>query len=207
MDDYQRAREAVTRAVKRRWRTAERATFVEMTTGYGPRSGGRRRPHWNDLWLFIPPEDADELRKTLVESWCSRVSSNARAQFTGAVSEVGGLMRYLALHFQKESQQPPVGWRGHRFTTTRGYVGRPMAEARADARAALRARRELHRALAMGLSGEEAEAEAARQVAYAQRLDWALVDWKRTRKLQAIDALWADARLVARPGTAAVRLA
>jgi hypothetical protein len=52
-------------------------------------------------------------------------------------------MRYLALHFQKESQQPPRGWRSHRFTTTRGYLAEPMEQARDRARAALRFRREL----------------------------------------------------------------
>ena len=84
-------------------------------------------------------------------------------------------MRYLALHFQKSDQGPPLGWRGHRFRTTRGYLDRPMAQAREEARASLRWRRELWRATNAGLSGEAAEEAAHRAVYEAGELAWELV--------------------------------
>jgi hypothetical protein len=47
-------------------------------------------------------------------------------------------MRYLALHFQKESQSPPRGWKGHRFTSSRGYFPKGAAVAREAAKKSLR---------------------------------------------------------------------
>lgn len=184
MRAYRLGREAVTRAVQARWRSAERATLIEFTTGYGARAGGARRPHWNDLWKGVPVEDVDELRQVAAEAWCRRVDAELGAQFAGAVSETGGLMRYLALHFQKESQQPSRGWRGHRFSTSRGYLGEPMAAARERARAALRLRRELWRARQSGLDGQEADDAAQRAVYEAGELAWTLV------RVQAVPTDW-----------------
>jgi len=143
MAEYKTARRAVMRSVRRRWPNAECATLIEFQSGTGTRSGGKRRPHWNDLWKGIPVDDAAELRAVMDAAWCSRIDGLPRGQHVGTVQEVGGLMRYLALHFQKESQQPPKGWRGHRFTQSRGYLAVPMEHARAEAREALHLRREI----------------------------------------------------------------
>jgi hypothetical protein len=143
MASYRVTLNAVRRAVRRRWPDAEWAMLVEFTTGRGTRSGGRRRPHLNLLFKGIPIDDQEQLHNVLSDAWCSRLDALPRGQYVGEVSETGGLMRYLALHFQKESQQPPAGWRSHRFTTTRGYLAEPMEQARDRARAALRLRREL----------------------------------------------------------------
>lgn len=172
---FKDARHRVREAVKSRWPAAECATLIEFTTGLGTRSGGDRRPHWNDTWKGIPAEDADELHAVLAAAWCKRVDAEPRAQYVGPIAETGGLMRYLALHFQKESQQPPAGWRGHRFRTTRGYLAQPMAQAREQARAALRYRRELWRARAAGFEGEAAEQVAQRALYEAGELAWELV--------------------------------
>src|SRR3954470_17776219 len=43
------SREKLMKALRRRWPSCEYTALVEFTTGYGPRSGGRRRPHWNLL--------------------------------------------------------------------------------------------------------------------------------------------------------------
>jgi hypothetical protein len=75
-------------------------------------------------------------------------------------------MRYLALHFLKESQAPPRGWRGHRFMTSRGYLARSAAELRADARRSLRLKRLLWR----GLDLPTAELE----LSLAASVDWRL---------------------------------
>ena len=140
---FYRARAAVMRAVKRRWPEAEYAALVEFTTGYGPRSGGRRRPHWNLLLKNVPADAIEELREVVVRVWCDRVDAKPAGQFVGPVAEAGGLMRYLALHFQKESQAPPLGWKGHRFMHSRGYFAEGITEVRKRAQAQLRYRREV----------------------------------------------------------------
>jgi hypothetical protein len=172
---YKHAREVVMRAVRRRWSDAQNATLLEFTTGMGTRSGGERRPHFNDMWKGVPVGDADELHAVLSAAWCAHVDAAPRGQYVGAIAETGGLMRYLALHFQKESQQPPVGWRGHRFRTSRGYLAQPMAAAREEARTQLRFRRELWRAEQQGLEGEDALVAAQRAAYEAAELGWSLV--------------------------------
>lgn len=175
MSAYRRAREAVIREVKR-WRPdARRATLIEFTSGLGTGSGGRRRPHWNDLWKGIEARDAAELHARAAHAWCQRVDAEPRGQYAGAVAETGGLMRYLALHFQKESQQPPKGWHGQRFNVGRGYLAEPMTDARAKARQALRLRRELWRAELAGLTGRAALDAAELALYEANELAWYLV--------------------------------
>jgi hypothetical protein len=172
---FQHARRAVRRAIVKRWPEAEMATLVEFTTGEGRNSAGARRPHWNDAHKGIPTTDREELRDLAGGVWCKHVDAEMDAQHFDVVTETGGLMRYLALHFQKESQQPPKGWRGHRFRTTRGYLAQPMEAARLEARQALRFKRELWRAQKAGLSAGEAD-EAAHLALYeANELAWSLV--------------------------------
>jgi hypothetical protein len=152
---FYRSREQVWKAVRRRWPAAEYAFLVEFTTGYGRLSGGLRRPHWNLLVKGVPVEDASELEAVVRAVWCSREDAEPQAQFVGEVREAGGLMRYLALHFQKESQAPPKGWRGHRFRCSSGYLVRPASVLREEAKRSLRLKRLLWR----GLDLETAEFE------------------------------------------------
>jgi hypothetical protein len=142
---FKHAREMVLRRVRESWPEAQCATLIEFSTGLGTHSGGDRRPHWNDTWKGIPADSADELHHVIARAWCDRVDAKAKAQHVQPIAEVGGLMRYLALHFQKESQAPPQGWRGHRFRTSRGYLAESMPEARERAREALRYGREVRR--------------------------------------------------------------
>lgn len=172
---FRRARQAVERDVRRRWPDAQRATLIEFTTGLGTRSGGDRRPHWNDTWKGIPADAAEELHAVIAAAWCARVDAAPRGQHVQAISETGGLMRYLALHFQKESQQPPQGWRGHRFRTSRGYLAERLPEARERARQALRLRRELWKAEKAGMTGEAALEAAQRALYEANEMAWSLV--------------------------------
>jgi hypothetical protein len=173
-EPFYRAREAVTKALRRRWPGAEVACLVEFTTGYGPRSGGARRPHWNLLVKGVHErggQSADELvaelREVVVSTWCGRaeVAARPRGQHVGTVKDAGGLMRYIALHFQKESQAPPAGWRGHRFLKTRGYLWRPTPEAREQARESLRYKRELWRQTRRVAAGEVGSVHDAELVA------------------------------------------
>jgi hypothetical protein len=183
---FRRSREAVMRSVRRRWPDAERAQLIEFTTGLGTRSGGDRRPHWNDTWKGVPVDDVDELQWTLARAWCERVDALPKGQHVQPISDTGGLMRYLALHFQKESQQPPEGWRGHRFRTTRGYLAVPLEHARDHARQALRMRRELWKAERAGLVAGQALDAAQAALDHAALLDWSLV------RLQALPTRFGD---------------
>src|SRR5579875_2123725 len=164
--------ELLVRALRRRWPDCEYAALVEFTTGYGPRSGGLRRPHWNLLLKGIPAEDVEAVREVVVAVWCARENAEPRAQHVGRISDAGGLMRYIALHFLKESQAPPPGWRGHRFLKSRGYLSRPTSLAREQARDALRLKRELWRARGQGLEGSAAERRAQEAVERAKALTW-----------------------------------
>jgi hypothetical protein len=175
LDRWRDARRLVLRAVRRRWPSAEYVAVTEFTTGYGPRSGGRRRPHLNLLLKGIPPDGLDDLERVVVEVWTRHLDAKPDAQFVGPVAEVGGLMRYLALHFLKESQQPPKGWRGARAIASRGYFGQPTWKVRRAAQASLRSKRELHRALAAGYTGNEAELVAELAQLRAQRTRWEIV--------------------------------
>ncbi len=175
MRRFYRSREQVMKALRRRWPGAEAACLVEYTTGYGTRSHGQRRPHWNLLLKGIPAADVDAARDVIVGVWCAREDAEPQGQWVDLVQETGGLMRYLALHFQKSSQKPPAGWRGHRFVTTRGYLAGSTAEARAAARASLRHDRAVWRAISRGLVGEQVEHAVARELAIAAATDWAIV--------------------------------
>ncbi len=140
---FYRARAKVMKALKRRWPDVQYAAQVEFTTGYSARSQGRRRPHWNLLLKGIPAADVHEAREVAVRVWCARVDAVPAGQYVDLVEHVGGLMRYLALHFAKPAQAPPHGWRGHRFLHSRGYFEGGIAAARVQARDALQTRREV----------------------------------------------------------------
>jgi hypothetical protein len=149
-DRFRRAWAKVVKAVRLRWPDAEYATLVEFTTGYGPRSGGLRRPHLNVFWRGIPAADVDALWGVASRVWCGQVDALARYQGCYVLDEekggMRGLTRYVALHFQKESQSPPEGWRGHRFRSSRGYFAEGASTTRAQARRALQVNRALWKA-------------------------------------------------------------
>jgi hypothetical protein len=59
-----------------------------------------------------------------------------------------GVVRYLAKtlsHGLKREQAPPLGWRGHRTSQTRGYLVRPASVMREEARESLARKRDLAR--------------------------------------------------------------
>jgi hypothetical protein len=182
---FYKSREVLLRALRRRWPDCEYAALVEFTTGYGPRSGGRRRPHWNLLLKGVPREDMQRVQDVVRDVWCGRENAKPKAQFVGEVGEVGGLLRYIALHFQKESQAPPPGWRGHRFLKSRGYLSTTTPEAREAARRSLRHKRELWRAIELrGLEGSAAERAATAAMDLADATSWRLLQLNPTRPLE-----------------------
>jgi hypothetical protein len=156
------------------WEVAKRraqcqtARLLEFTTGYGPRSGGQRRPHWNVL-----VKGDERQARALLEGW--KAASGSTQGYVGPVAEIGGLMRYLALHFQKESQRPPDGWKGQRLTISSGYLWTSTAKAREAARESLKRKRELWRAERQGLAGEAALDQAERALELSRGVTWELV--------------------------------
>lgn len=143
-DKYRRTFDHVVRSVRLRWPDAEYAALVEFTTGYGPRSGGLRRPHVNTFWRGVPIDQEHELQRVIASVWCPRMKAAEHQQRVYRVSEdrggMRGLTRYVSLHFLKESQQPPKGWRGQRFRASRGFFVRPRSVMREEARKALKVR-------------------------------------------------------------------
>jgi hypothetical protein len=169
MAGFYRGLAQVMRAIRRQWPAAEYACLVEFTTGYGPRSGGLRRPHWNLLLKGVPADATDRLHAIAAPVWCRHVDAEPAAQHATPIYAAGGLMKYLALHFQKASQQPPAGFTGQRFNCSRGYfTGCTRATARTRAREALALKREVWKA-ARALD-DAYEIELAAQQAHRRNL-------------------------------------
>jgi hypothetical protein len=165
----------VQRTLRREIQGYQAAWMIEFTTGRAERSGGRRRPHFNALIKGVRSSDDTTIVRQVIEHvWCPRQAATMAAQYVAPVQEMGGLMRYLALHFLKERQAPPIGWRGHRFTTTRGYLWLPTPEARKVARDSLVNKREVWRALRDGLQGTDVEDRVAAAAEIRAKTTWAL---------------------------------
>jgi len=174
---FYEARRQVMKALRRRWPSCQYASLLEFTTGYSARSGGQRRPHWNLLLKGIPAAECATAEALIKRVWCGQVDASPAAQYVGVIAEAGGLMRYIALHFQKESQSPPEGFSGQRFNCSRGYFdGVTRAEARAEARDSLFEKRALRRALMLGLDGDQAEDHVDREWVQRINTSWRLYD-------------------------------
>ena len=148
-------------AVRRRWPLAEWFVQVEFQR--------RGALHLNLLVKGVPVEDREALEDVVARRWCSRVDAERVGQWSGDVSEAGHVVRYLAkslAHGLKAEQAPPIGWRGHRTSQTRGYLVRPASVMREEARRALRIKRAMFR----GLDATSAELE----VAFAESVVWKL---------------------------------
>lgn len=116
--------------------------------------------HLNLLIKGVPIDQATELKRVLVERWCSRVDAKPRGQFLEAIEDADGTVRYLSkmlAHGLKAEQRPPIGWRGHRTSQTRGYLVRPASVMRNEAKRSLRVKRAIWR----GLDAQTAELEVA----------------------------------------------
>lgn len=178
-EPFYAARKHLMKAIRREFagRSIEWAALVEFTTGYSLQSEGRRFPHWNVLLKGVYPDDIPTLRRIVDRVWCGRDEFKAvpSAQVIAPVSEAGGLMRYIALHFQKESQAPPAGWRGHRFLKSRAYLWTDTPTARHLARQALLLKRELWRAHHAGLRGQAADDAAHLALYERNELAWTLM--------------------------------
>ena len=185
MAEFYNARRRIMDALKRRWDGVTYASVLEYTTGYGPRAGGQRRPHWNVLLKGLTDAELHELEPIAREIWCRHVDALPEHQYAAGVWEVGGLAGYLAAHVHKADQKPPPAFRGQRFNCGRDYFeGCTRAQMRERAaasvfRKAIRFRageladdpeHELH-----GATEEELEAWTDAQEQLLRSIDWRLV--------------------------------
>jgi len=142
--------------------------------------------HLNLLLKGVPDADLGEMYAVMCSVWCSRVDAEAGpfdamergGQWAGAIADGVGVVRYISkmlAHGLKAEQAPPIGWRGHRTSQTRGYLVRPASAMRREARASLLVKRELHKAIASGLDPLEAELAAHEAVELAKRSSWEVV--------------------------------
>jgi hypothetical protein len=161
------------RSLRRRWPDVRWACLVEFQR--------RGALHLNLLVKGVPADEREQLHEHVCRVWCARVDAEPQAQFVGEVSDGGGLVRYIALHFLKPAQAPPIGWRGHRWSYSRDYLVRPAAEMREQARRSLRLKRELWRALQAGHEAHDAELVAHQAVEVADATTWELVALPRER--------------------------
>jgi hypothetical protein len=162
------------RAVRKRWPAAEWFVQVEFQR--------RGALHLNLLVKGVPVERAECsawsiwtksvlapncggcLRCVLVNAWCGRVDAEPVGQWVDEVSNSVGTIHYISkmlAHGLKSEQSPPIGWKGHRTSQTRGYLVRPAAIMRVEARESLRAKRRVWKAFQV--EGEQASADQIEQ--------------------------------------------
>ncbi len=135
------------RSLRRRWPDVRWATTVEFQR--------RGALHLNLLLKGVPAGDLDELHEAAVAIWCARVDASPAGQWSDVIADGVGVVRYISLHFLKTSQAPVIGWKGHRYSSTRDYLVRPAAIMREEARRSLRLKRLMHG----GLDAQTAELE------------------------------------------------
>jgi hypothetical protein len=167
------------KAARKRWPGIEWFVQVEFQR--------RGALHLNLLVKGVPVEDVEKLRALFVDRWCSRVDAEPVGQWAGAIEDGVGCVRYLSkmlAHGLKAEQSPPIGWRGHRTSQTRGYLVRPASVMRVEARRALRVKRALHR----GMDAGTAELE----VAAAELVAWELRHVRPGMRLRQTDAIGRD---------------
>lgn len=150
------------RVLRRTWPQVRWATTVEFQR--------RGALHLNLLVKGVPVAALEVFHSDLAHAWCDRVDAEPPAQWSDAIADGVGVVRYISLHFMKSSQAPVIGWKGHRFSCMRDYLVRPAAVMRVEARRSLAVKRAIYR----GLPAEVAELE----VAAAELVEWELVNYR-----------------------------
>jgi hypothetical protein len=164
------------KSARKRWPEVEWFVQVEFQR--------RGALHLNLVIKGVSVEDDRPLHELLTSRWCERVDALPVGQWLGRIQDGEGVMRYLQKtlsHGLKREQAPPIGWRGHRTSQTRGYLVRPASAMRGEARASLRFKRALWRAIQSGADAHDAELLARDAVAIADATSWELWHQKRDR--------------------------
>ncbi len=169
--DTYRHLEQLRKAARKRWGGLEWFVQVEFQR--------RGALHLNLAVKGVPIDQAAVVGELLVERWCERVESAELAgQYAEPIDSAIAVTKYMSkvlAHGMKSSQAPPIGWKGHRTSQTHGYFEGGTAAARRRARASLRSKRELHKAIAAGLGPHDAELAAAESIAQLERAEWEVV--------------------------------
>jgi hypothetical protein len=133
--------------------------------------------HLNLLVKGVREGAIDLFRKVVLRAWLRRVDAVAAAQCIQSISTWHALSRYvlgLVRYITKADQAAPPGWRGHRTSQTRGYLVRPAAVMRPEARMSLAYKRLRACYLRAGLSPVEASWRAVDDVLARQDDEWVL---------------------------------
>jgi hypothetical protein len=169
------AREHLTRSQcrdhLRQLRKAARAVWPDVEWFVQVEFQRRGALHLNLLVKGVPPDELEEFRRVMVERWCARVDALPVGQWGGLISDGVGVVRYLSkmlAHGLKAEQRPPIGWRGHRTSQTRGYLVRPASVMRVEAREAINEKRRLYWARQANPSASAEVLETAVAVAGAE---------------------------------------
>jgi hypothetical protein len=167
--DCRRHLDKLLRSCRRRWPSIEWFVQVEFQR--------RGALHLNLLVKGVPVEHLEQLHALVCRLWCQRVDALPVGQWSGAVEDASGVVKYLSkmlAHGLKAEQAPPIGWRGHRTSQTRGYLVRPASAMRRQAREALRLKRELWKAIEAGATAHDAELQAQESLRLAAASVWVL---------------------------------
>lgn len=177
-DDCRRHLSQLLRSCRLRWPAIEWFVQVEFQR--------RGALHLNLLVKGVPVEDQEQLLEHLGERWCARVDAEMPwAVVVKRVEDAGGVVRYLQKtlsHGLKVEQAPPIGWKGHRTSQTRGYLVRPASVMRQEARQALKLKREVWKAIRAGHEGHEAELVAQEAIAEQATETWRLYHLRLIRR-------------------------
>jgi hypothetical protein len=173
MQTFRAARMELQRCVRRAlggiWRYL---SLVEYTTGYGPRSGGLRRPHWNYVSKGLADELVPALREVALPVWCEVVGASLKGQYVEELRSGPATIKYLIEHFGKASQRPPEGFTGQRMNCSRDYFADGSTVARKRARESQALKRELWKAEQTGCDPVEAHAAALASLRAQAATDW-----------------------------------
>lgn len=167
--DCRRHLDAVLRSVRRKFPAVEWFVQVEFQR--------RGALHLNLLVKGVEGGDLHALHEQVVKIWCKRVDALPVGQWAGVVEDAGGVVKYLSkmlAHGLKAEQAPPIGWRGHRTSQTKGYLVRPASAMRKQARESLKLKRELWKAIEAGHDPHDAELIARENLELAARSTWVL---------------------------------
>jgi hypothetical protein len=182
---FYRPLEQTIKALRRRW-PVRYCSLLEYTTGYGPRSGGDRRPHLNLLLKDVARKDAGVAGELIRRVWCDQAGASPQAQHVGEVAAIGGLSKYLGWHFHKESQRPPDGFSGQRFNPSKGrwrywHGDLTAAQMREAAQSALTVEALERKAAVKGLFGATAEAWVAGELDRRAQTNWTIIQFRQDR--------------------------
>lgn len=152
-DTYDHLRQML-RAGRKRWPNLEWFVQTEFQR--------RGALHLNLLLKGVPRDEHDQALAVIGGRWVARVDAEMIGQWSGPVEDGVGTILYISkmlAHGLKAEQAPPIGWKGHRTSQTKGYLVRPASVMRGEAKAAERHRRRIWKAESHAWARASAEAD------------------------------------------------